>query len=68
MRPYQNLINGRQLAQVTALASMTEQAMDEGHYEEATDLWSKMEDVIDNVCAVVHSSVVLYSYLLPPLR
>ena len=45
----QSLLNEDGLAQVEKVANMTEQALDQGHYADATDLWGEAENIIEEV-------------------
>ena len=45
----QNLVNGAGLNQVNAMAAQTESAFVAGRFAEATQLWSKTEDLIEEV-------------------
>ena len=45
----QNLVNGAGLSQVNAMAAQTESAFLASRFAEATQLWSKTEDLIEEV-------------------
>ena len=48
----QSLLNQVQLTKVQKVANETQEALDNGNYLDATNLWSEAEDVIESVCDV----------------
>lgn len=57
---YTNLVNGAGLNQVNAMAAQTESAFVAGRFAEATQLWSKTEDLIEELT----DNVSFYNILL----
>ena len=51
----QSLLNQEGLSQVQAVANMTEQALQQGEYAKATQLWGEAEDTIETVCSTHHT-------------
>lgn len=45
----QSLLNEVELEKVQKVANRTQEALDEGKYAEATQLWGEAEDVIESV-------------------
>ena len=48
----QSLLNGVQLTKVQEVANATQEALDNGNYIDATNLWSEAEDIIESVSNV----------------
>ena len=67
----QSLLNEEGLAKVERVANMTQEALDQGNYAQATQLWGEAESVIESVRTTTcmyrdHRVVWAMVYILAP--